>query len=352
MNEDLDTLRREITGAEKLGQQIVQQVQSFGVFHDSDVYQAQIISPAVAGRLVAPLPSLMFPVAAFLGILVGSGLAYSAEAKDQSFRTPAEIRERLRVPVISHTDYCRIPYRRRRQASGNGQTLSSVLGTYFIPDSAAAEAYRHVRSMLCFGGNGRPKSVVQITSPNRGDGATTVAANLAVSFAQAGRRVVVVDADLRRPSLHDVFVVSREVGMMSVLTGLSDLSGAIQSTSVKNLSVLCCESGSVESSELLSSGKFKGLLDELRGRFDFVLVDTPPVLGPSDACTVAHHADVVLLTLQNTKHARPAAEQAVQTLTDQQATLVGVVVNNPVPHGSRNHGYVIHHRQYAMAARD
>ncbi len=352
LNEDMEALRGKIAGAEQLEQQIAQQVQSFGAIHDSDVYHAQVISPAAVGLLVAPLPWLVFPIATFLGVLVGGCLAYSAEVRDQSFRTPAEVRERLRVPVIGHTDYCRVPRRKRRQTVGSPAALSSVLGTFFVPDSTESEAYRRVRSMLSFNGNGRPKSVVQITSPHRGDGASTVAANLAVSIAQAGRRVVVVDADLRRPSLHEVFGVSREVGMMSVLTGLADLPEAVQSTNVDNLSVLPCETATSDSGELLGSDNFKRLLERLRSQFDFVLIDTPPVLGPSDACTVAHHVDVVVLTLQNTKNARPAAEQAVQTLTDQQAPLIGVVVNSPAPRGNRNHGYAVRHQEYAFASRD
>ncbi|NUQ62832.1 MAG: polysaccharide biosynthesis tyrosine autokinase [Pirellulales bacterium] len=344
LNEDMAALLAQIGSAESLQEQIAQQLQSLSVFHDSDLYHAQVISPAVEGQLVAPQPRLLFPAAAFLGILAGAALAYLAELRDESFRTPEEVRERLRLPVIAHTAYCRIANRRSGRSAQNGRDLAAVLCTYFTPDSAESEAYRLLRSRLCLSQNGRPKPVIQITSPNRGDGKSTVSANLAVSMAQLGRRVVLVDADFRRPSLHKVFGVSSETGILSVLAGLTDLSDAIQETSVPNLSLLPCESAPQGSAELLSQNSFQKLLDDLRGQFDFVLIDTPPVLGASDACVVAHHADSVLLALSNTRHVRPLAEQAVQTLADQEARLIGVVVNDPARGRSRNHGYAIPRR--------
>jgi len=347
VNEDMEALRGQITSTEGLQQQITQHLQSLSASRDSDVYHAQVLSPAGEGLQVVPKLWLVFPLAALLGLLLGATLAYAAEVADESFRTPAEIRERLRLPVIAHTEYCRTPNRKQRQAKHNGRKLDSVLCTYFVPDSAVSEAYRRVRSMLCLGRNGGPKPVVQVTSPNRGDGSSTVSANLAVSLAQTGRRVVLVDADFRRPSLHGVFGLSPEAGITSVLAGQADLSDAIQSTSVENLSLLPCGPVSPESAELLSRDKFERLLDELRSRFDFVLIDTPPVLGTSDACVVAHHADFVLLALRNTKHVRPLAEQAVQTLTDQEARLIGIVVNNPARGGSRNHGYATRQQRYS-----
>ena len=339
LNEDMASLLAQISSAEALQEQIAHQLQSLSVFHDSDLYHAEVISPAGEGKLVAPQPLLLFPVGAFLGILVGAALAYTAEIRDESFRTPAEIRDRLQVPVIAHTAYCSIPNRRRRQAGHNGQRLAAALCTYFAPESVESEAYRSVRSRLCLSRNGRPKSVIQITSPNRGDGRSTISANLAVSMAQMGRRVVVVDADFRRPALHAVFGVSRQIGILSVLAGKASLSEAVQATSVANLSVLPCESPCTGPTDLLAAEPFQKLLDELRSRFDFVLMDTPPVLEASDASVVAHRADAVLLALRNTKHARPLAEQAVQTLIDQDTRLLGVVVNDPTRGRSRDYGY-------------
>jgi len=338
LNEDMEALRSEIASAEQLQQQIVQQLQGLTVFHDSDLYHAEVISPASAGLLVAPVPWLVFPVAALFGLFLGGGLAWSAEVNDKSFRNPGEIRSRLGLPVIGHTEYAWMPARSKRKAGRNGREPASTLCTYFVPDSTESEAYRRIRSMVCHT-NGRPKSVIQITSPNRGDGRSTVSANLAVSLAQMGRRVVLVDADFRAPSLHRLFSVPRDKGVASVLAGQSNLADAIRSTSVENLSVLPCEKSSAGATERLSLDSFQRLVCELRKRFDFVLIDTPPVLGTSDASVVAHHADVVLLALRNTRDVRPLAEQAVQTLTDQEAHLLGVVVNNPLRNRSRNRGY-------------
>jgi capsular exopolysaccharide synthesis family protein len=169
--------------------------------------------------------------------------------------------------------------------------------------------------------------VVQITSPNPEDGKSTLTANLAVSIAQSGKRILLIDADLRKPQVHKIFGVGGDVGLVSVITGEVDPAEAIQPSAIPGLSLLPCGPVPPNPAELLTAPRFKDLLDVLREQFDFVLIDTPPLLAVTDPSVVAPRVDGVLLTVRITKNGRPAAERAKEMLDTLGANVLGVVVN-------------------------
>src|SRR5262249_9211999 len=153
------------------------------------------------------------------------------------------------------------------------------LYAYHRPTSMAAEAFRGVRTALYFSMVGKGHQVIQVTSGNMGEGKTTVATNLAVSIAQSGRKVVLIDADLRRPPVHRLFRRAGGVGLTSVIVGEADLDSAVGDSGVTGLDIVPCGPRPVNPAELLSSPRFEELLDLLRTRYDFVIVDTPPLLA-------------------------------------------------------------------------
>src|SRR5262249_28722871 len=155
---------------------------------------------------------------------------------------------------------------------------------------------------LYFNTQGQGSQVIQVTSPSKGDGKSTMAANLAVSIAQSGKRVLVVDADFRRPRQHHIFGLAGRVGLATVMAGDAELSTAIPATPVPNLDVLPCGARPTNPAELLTLPRFAELLGELRGRYDFVIVDTPPLLAVSDPSVVAPRVDGVLLTIRVSKN--------------------------------------------------
>jgi polysaccharide biosynthesis transport protein len=189
-----------------------------------------------------------------------------------------------------------------------------------------AEAYRGVRTALYFSAR-EGHRIVQITSPNPGDGKTTVASNLAVSIAQSGRRTLLIDADLRRPTVHKVMNLPNEVGLASVIAGMVDPQEAVRETGVPNLSVLTTGPIPPNPAELLTSSHFKELLDFFRDRYDFVIVDTPPVLAVTDPCVVAPRVDGVVLVIRLVKNGRPMAERAKELLAGLGVSVFGVIVN-------------------------
>jgi capsular exopolysaccharide synthesis family protein len=267
---------------------------------------------------------------------------------DRSFRTPEEIRKRLGLPIVGHIPY--LAHADRPVAvpgiDGVPVELDPALLVLHRPSSIEAEAYRSVRTALYFNTQGESHKIVQITSPNMSDGKSTLVANLAVAIAQSGRKVILVDADLRRPRLHRVFGLSVRKGLAQVIEGDVELAEAVRPTVVPNLSVLPCGIRPPNPGELLTLPRFADLLEELRDSYDFVLLDTPPLLAVSDPCIVAPRVDGVLLTLRVSRNGRPSAERGRDLLAAQRVQVFGVVVNGVGKQGAMS-GYGYEHYHYS-----
>jgi capsular exopolysaccharide synthesis family protein len=200
-----------------------------------------------------------------------------------------------------------------------------------------------VRTSLFFSIRREDQKVIQITSANPGDGKTTLAANLAISIADAGKKVLLLDADFRRPRQHALFGFPLDaVGLHSVLLGKAEIPDAVQKTAIANLWVMVAGGRPNNPADLLMSLRLKELLDSQRDQYDFVIIDTPPVLAVTDACVIAPRADAVLLVIRLGKDARPGAIHAVEMLTELGARILGVVVNGigrGATYGMRYHQY-------------
>jgi capsular exopolysaccharide synthesis family protein len=332
-------LRTDITQTRALLDETIKRLQQLNVIRDFGGYNVQTIAHAgVGGRVSAPAMQSVI-AGALVGLLIGIGLAYLADMTDKSFRTPDEIRRRLRLPVLAH-----VPVLQDERAACNpdGLPIEPSLASYHRPMSVEAEAYRGLRTALYFSTRGEVHKVIQLTSPNMGDGKTTVAANLALAIAQSGKPVVLVDADLRRPRVHSLFGVQPDVGLGSVLTGEAELAAALVPSGVERLSLLPCVERPPNPAELLTLPRFDQVLAELRQQFDFVIVDTPPVLAVTDPCVVAPRMDGVFLVVRLIKNGRPAAERAREILYTLQANVLGVVAN-AVGKAVGEYGYGYYH---------
>ena len=293
------------------------------------VYKAEELNKPHDGLKVGPLILAWLIPGVLLGALSGVGLALLVELKDKSFRSPAEIRERLGVPVIGHLPNIRKEMPREADVSS---AYDPVLVAAVRPRSVESESYRGVRTQViqaAKGADGKPAhQVVQVTSPAPGDGKSTLAANLAISLAQAGKKVVLLDCDFRKPRVHKLFALPKpEVGLASVTNGETDLEHAVRHSDVDGLDLLPCGPRPDNPAELLSGQRFQEVLNELKSRYDFVIVDTPPLLAVSDPRAVAQRVDKVLLVFRISGKVRPLAERAKEYLTDMGASLLGVVVN-------------------------
>ena len=195
------------------------------------------------------------------------------------------------------------------------------------PRSPASEAYRSLRTNLSFYSLDAPLRTLVVTSPAAGEGKSSTVANLAVTMAQSGRRTVLVDCDLRRPTLHELFGLKMTPGLTSVaLDETVDL--PLQQTSVENLWLLSSGPKPPNPADLLGAARMDRLIDQLLERADFVLFDAPPVMAAADAAILGAKVDGVLLVIQAGKTRRDHSERARELLEKAKVRVIGAALTN------------------------
>ncbi len=217
-------------------------------------------------------------------------------------------------------------------------TPSEHLVTLLDPAGAASEAYRSLRTSLLYAKMDAPPTVILITSPGLADGKSTTCANLAVVLAQAGKETLVIDGDLRKPSLHRIFGVPNVSGMVNVLSGEHDLS-EVCTEPFPGLKMLSTGPIPPYPTELLSSGRFEELLGQARQLFDYVLVDSPPTELVSDPMIIAAQVDAVLLVLDSQGTSKGSLRKAVRNLEAVGANVLGTLVNKAPKAQTGRYGY-------------
>ena len=222
---------------------------------------------------------------------------------------------------------------------------SNSLVTFTDPRSPVAEAYRSLRTNIQFSGLEKPIRSILVTGATPYIGKSTVSANLAVILAQSGASVLVVDADLRRPTLHKMFEVDNQRGLTNLLldSALSPQS-VIQKTMIEGLQVMASGPLPPNPAELLAMEKMKRLMDTLLQLYDYVIYDSPPVMAVTDATVLSRQVDGTILTLGYGKVTREEAVYAKEQLEKVQANIIGVVING-MPNGRK--GYQYYYYYYA-----
>ncbi|WP_336790615.1 CpsD/CapB family tyrosine-protein kinase [Paenibacillus sp. MMO-177] len=200
--------------------------------------------------------------------------------------------------------------------------------TVVNPRSPVSETYRTLRTNIEFAAIDSAMQVIMVSSAGPGEGKSTTIANLAVAFSQSDRKVVLIDADMRKPTAHKTFQISNRFGLSSVISQQSTLQEVIQSTDVPNLDVITAGPIPPNPAEMLASKRMTALLDELRTMYDIVLVDTPPLLAVTDAQIAATKSDGVVLVVDQGRVKRQFAQKAIQNLQNVNARILGVVLNN------------------------
>jgi len=209
---------------------------------------------------------------------------------------------------------------------------------YLMPKSVEAEAYRTIRTAVFFGVPKEEAKTILITSPAPGDGKSTLVSNLAIAMAQAGQKVLILDADLRKSVQHNIFRIDKDKGLSNVIAGVLNISQAVQSGPVKNLDVLACGQEVPNPSEILNSDLFAKLLETFAQQYDRVIIDSPPVGPVADSQILAAICDITLLVLRAERSTRKHSQQARDILLSVGGHLLGAVVND-VPRRPGRYGY-------------
>jgi len=286
-----------------------------------------ILEPAGISTIPTyPIPSRFVASGILAGGLIGFGLAWLRDLLDHRLKSVEEIASVLQLPVLGALPY----FGDAQEKSQMGRLVA------LTPRSIAAEAVRTLRTALHFGLAGRDVKCIVVTSPSPGDGKSTVASNLAIAMAQADQRVLLIDADLRKPTQHLIFEVSANRGLGSVLTDRRPVEEAIVPSVLDSLDVLPCGPLPANPVELLNNGFFADMLNKLRERYDRVIIDSPPVMPVADARVIAALGDATVLVLRADRTTRRIGLAARNELWRVRATRIGVVVNG-VPQRRQSH---------------
>jgi capsular exopolysaccharide synthesis family protein len=204
----------------------------------------------------------------------------------------------------------------------------SLLITNTNPKSPISEAYRTLRTNITFSAVDREIKTILVTSSQSGEGKSTTAANLAVTYAQENKRVLLIDADLRKPSLHHFFLKSNHKGLTNVLVNQIQIEEAIEETDIPNLSFISSGPVCPNPSDLLASIRMRALMEQFTTEYDVIILDSPPALALTDAQIIASLCDGVVLVINHGKVKRQIAKKALLNLEHVKARVLGVVINN------------------------
>ncbi|MFD2611102.1 CpsD/CapB family tyrosine-protein kinase [Paenibacillus gansuensis] len=207
-------------------------------------------------------------------------------------------------------------------------TNSPLLIADSNPHSPITEAYRTLRTNIRFSSVDKPAQVIMVGSAVPGEGKSTTAANLSIVYAQEGKKVLLMDCDLRKPTVHTRFAVHNRNGLTNLLAGNYQPHEAFRETGVDNLTVITSGAIPHNPSELLASKRMAGLLEKFRADFDIIIIDTPPILAVTDALIVSSFSDGVVLVVKSGKTKKALVQKAKSSLDHVNANLLGVVLNN------------------------
>ena len=279
----------------------------------------QVVEPAELPTTPAtPNYLVNVPLAVFVGLALGVGLAFVRERLDDRLRGREDFEQRSGAPVLAVVPHAS-SWKKRKEAH---------LVTEAEPRSAPSEAYRTLRTSLLFNASQNGLRRVLVTSAQDGEGKTTTVANLGLVLAQAGKRVALVDGDLRKPRLHRFFGVDNRVGLTNLLAEEVSPAEAVIRPGMDNLALVTSGPVPGNPAELLSSDAMGSILERLAEVAEFVLVDSAPVLVAADASILATYADAVLLVADADRSTRGSVAHARVQLDQVSAKLVGAVLNN------------------------
>ena len=286
----------------------------------------RVLEPAVRPDTpVYPRRGMTLALAALAGLLAGLGLAFLFEHADSRIRFWRDVEGSFGLKVLGIIPL--IGERLRGRAKQLREHKERDLFAAHHPKSGVAEACRTLRTNLQFMATVRPINTLLVTSADPAEGKSTVIVNTAISMASSGKRVLIIEADMRRPRLKNSFELTHERGLSTCLVSGEQAEGHIHQTSWDNLDVMLCGPIPPNPAELLQTEHFKRLMAEVTSSYDFVLLDSPPTLPVADAMVLAGQVDGVLLVVRAGKTSRYALREALRHLRAIDAPLLGAVLN-------------------------
>jgi len=314
---DYGVLERDVQSSKQIYESLLQRAKETGVSTELKTSNIRVVDEAEQPRVPAsPRKLLNLTLALFGGGIFAVGIAFFFEYVDSRIKTPDEIKAHLGLAPLGM-----VPALDPKTWTGGEPLISQGVPPGF------AEAIRAIRTNVLFSSAEEGTRTLVITSTGPGEGKTMIAANLAIAFAQAGQRVLLIDADMRRPRVHETFRQKQEPGLSNLMVGHSPPSACIRKSGVPGLWLLTSGRIPPNPAELLGSQRFKEFIRSLGDHFDSVIIDSPPVIAVTDAVIAASAATGIVFVVGAEMTSRQAARTAIQQLENARPCFVGAVLN-------------------------
>jgi succinoglycan biosynthesis transport protein ExoP len=311
----LGILEREAQNDRQIYDMLVQRARETNIEKEVRPAEIRVLDPAeVPTAPVSPNLQQNMMLAVFAGVVFALALAFGFEYLDSRIKTPDEIKSQLKLPLLGFLPELTL----RKDAE-------SPLITASVP-SAFLEAMRSIRTNVLYSSADESLKAIAVTSAGLSEGKTILASNLAIAIAQAGERVLLIDADMRRPTLHTLFKLTREPGLSNLLVGEVKAKDAVQDSGIPNLWILPSGHRPPNPPELLGSQRFRNMISAFADHFDWVLLDAPPVMPVTDACVLADRSTGVIFVAGAERVSRQVARRALEQLSNVEARLIGGVL--------------------------
>jgi polysaccharide biosynthesis transport protein len=316
-------LQRETESAKQMYDLLIKRFKETSLTEEMKTGNIRIIDRAeVPKDPVKPRKRLNILLAVLVGLVAGTGLAFFFEYLDNTIKLPEDIKRHLRVPYLGPVPTFAMDGEGREQGKPRPELV-----LLHAPKSTASEAYRGIRTSLLFSSAESQPQVILVSSAAPQEGKTVTCANLAITMAQSGNRVLLLDCDMRKPSVHRVFAIPREKGISNLLVGSSELKEVLIPSGVPNLDTIPCGPVPPNPSELLGSGRMQRLLAALRKNYTHILIDSPPVTAVTDAVILAKMADAILLVVRAGDTPREIVKNGLTQFQNVNGHVLGVILN-------------------------
>jgi succinoglycan biosynthesis transport protein ExoP len=314
-------LKRDLQTNEQLYQALLARMKEANVSSTMVASNVAVVVPAEKPfGPFKPNKQLNLIIASLIGLIGGVGLAFLVDHFDDSIKSVEAMEQICQMPSLGLVPLL--------SASGKGKGEDEMaLSAFLNPRSLVNEAIQQVRTSILLSSSEAPPAVLLVTSPNPNEGKTTISINISISLALNERKVVLIDADLRKPSIHKVFKQESQPGLSNFLTGSATFDEIVHPTAIPNLDIIVAGTIPPSPMELMSSKVFVKLVDELRRNYQHVIIDTPPIIAFADARSISTSCDGVLMVIKQDSTSRQSGMIATQLLMQVNARILGGVLN-------------------------
>lgn len=336
---EFGVLKRQAESDRQMYEILLKRLNEASVGEDIQAVNVRIVDRAVVPKFpVKPRKLLNLALSVLIGLVLGVGFAFFFDYLDNTFRTPEDVEDTLAIPFLGIVPDIKLK-------EGEPEDYRDLV-VQKKTRSTSAEAFRSIRTNLLLSSAEHKPGVILITSPGPIEGKSLVSTNLALILAQTEERVLLIDGDMRKPRIHKVFGLDDSKGLSTLLTGHSDIKEVIFESGIPKLYLLPSGPRPPNPAELLGSNKMVEVISELRKRFNYIIIDSPPLIAVTDSAVLSKSVDGVVLVLKAGQTTRELAKRAHKNLKELNARVLGAILNDVDLEKDRYYYYYPYYYKY------